>query len=417
MLKVLYFSTVNIGSSGNGGSLCCRSHVRELAADPSIDLVVSILNVPQTEDEIRRFLSPMNLKLHFFPMIRGKNRKRGLRNFFEKNYGITYEEMLGHYSCVDGEFQKMLASEKPDIVVVDYLPSAFFLPSLLTGNVPSCVITLNREADYHRELYFTSKGIHKPLIERIAFRRWTQIENKIHSQVDGLIALTENDLPHDGSPPGVKAVIHPFLEFDLHRWKFRNNRQVSFVGRVAHYPNRVAIEWICTQLCPAVAARDESIKFRIIGAAAEDVPPSWRHPSVEFLGDGTRAQVELQFTHGDLFIAPIANNYGSKIKLLECISYGTPFMATRNAMSGLSYLQGMPLVDLDDPEGTGQRLCDLMEKDGALQALSESIRTQTLAYRKKQEGQWSRVLNKIVGVASGGSVVDAKLRQHGEEKA
>jgi hypothetical protein len=46
-------------------------------------------------------------------------------------------------------------------------------------------------------------------------------------------------------------------------------------------------------------------------------------------------------------MAPIANNYGSKIKLLQCLSLGTPFLATSNALTGLRDLDA-PLIALDD---------------------------------------------------------------------
>jgi hypothetical protein len=71
-----------------------------------------------------------------------------------------------------------------------------------------------------------------------------------------------------------------------------------------------------------------------------------------------------------LFIAPIENNYGSKIKILECLAYGTPLLATPEALSGLEDLSGLPLIALSDPAGAAESACKLLSDIEALVTLS-----------------------------------------------
>ena len=101
----------------------------------------------------------------------------------------------------------------------------------------------------------------------------------------------------------------------------------------ATWPNRQAIEWLCLKFAPEFAKhRGERI---VIVGAGSDAFPSGVPGNVDLLGPSTREAVEQLYQGCGLFVAPIANSHGSKIKLLRCLSFGTPFLATRNALSGL----------------------------------------------------------------------------------
>jgi hypothetical protein len=94
----------------------------------------------------------------------------------------------------------------------------------------------------------------------------------------------------------------------------------------------------------SLLAIDHVISIRIIGAEPANVPSEWRRQNVEFLGVGDAALVDRELSETGLFIAPISNRFGSKIKLLDCLAIGTPFAATRQALSGLPGLSATPFV-------------------------------------------------------------------------
>jgi hypothetical protein len=400
--RVIYFSAVGIGATNNGGSLCCRSHVRALATDPAIELCTVIAGDGAFEEATRQFTSSLGARLHYLPLrpARSFTPLRHLR-YFQRKYPFIFERKLHKYRYIDHQFTDILRLEKPDAVIVDYLPSALFIPSFFSAPVPRCVITLNREAEFHREQHLMKGASPNSPMLRIAYRRWTRIEKSIHQRSHGLIALTGNDLPSEPPKPPVTAAIPPFLEPADRRWTYERNRRVSFIGHIAHFPNRLAIEWICTRLAPIAARLDPAIRFRIIGASAEDVPQAWRLRTIEFLGTSDRAQAEEEFTRNDLLIAPIANDYGSKIKLLECVAFGTPFLGTRSALSGLSFLRNIPLIHLDDPEGSAHTLCRLVAAEEALPLLSRSIQAQVKQFQDAQTGIWGRTIADVVRAASG----------------
>lgn len=226
---------------------------------------------------------------------------------------------------------------------------------------------------------------------RIAHRRLAAYEKRAFNAFSQVVAIGAPDIPRSISPSKT-ACVTPYLMEKPRRWNPEPSQEVFFVGGVNHYPNRLAIDYICTRLAPAVAVRSPSTFFTIIGAAEADVPPEWRHPAVRFLGRLGHQEVERHFTTCRLFICPVENNFGVKYKVLESLAYGTPFLASPETMLCVPHLKGQPTLPLDDPNRAAEEVVRLMESDTALFALSHSINTQHDRFISSQKNVWSRTL-------------------------
>jgi glycosyltransferase involved in cell wall biosynthesis len=164
-----------------------------------------------------------------------------------------------------------------------------------------------------------------------------------------------------------------------------------FVGNVAHYPNRRAIEWIAQRLAPALDALGCKAKLRIIGAVRGDLSAAALSPNLEFLGPATRADVLANFLSCSLFLAPIENKFGSKIKLLEAVSFGTPFAASASARSGLPGLSA-PVLDLDAPASAARQIAELLARPEAVRAVSATISAYVGGALIDQRRRWEQLL-------------------------
>ncbi len=397
MIKVVYFTIVQISFADNGGSICCRSHIKSMANDPDIELLVVTAGSENSKKENLPFFESNNIrKKHIVLKLVSTESKQ---NYFVTNFPMAYEEPAKMYTNTDEEFFEIINTEKPDIIVVDYLPSIFFIKSIFKTSIPRCIITLNREAEFHKNLCLQNSTNQPFFGFKLAQLRWSYIEHKIYKNCHGIIALTENDIPKYKFKKKRTAAIPVLIERSEHQWKYKGNRNLFFVGNMAHYPNREAMQWICTRLAPNIDSESQ-ITINIIGAESEEVPKDWNQPLVNFLGKADRAEVIHQFTHSSLFIAPIANNFGSKIKLLECISFGIPFIATKEALSGTPFLKNIPLIDLSKPREIADQICALLNNQDNLENLSQSIKLQTDQFEKSQTGIWSKVLGDTIKIAA-----------------
>ena len=98
------------------------------------------------------------------------------------------------------------------------------------------------------------------------------------------------------------------------------------------------------------------------------------------------------FRTSDLMICPIENDYGVKFKALEALAYGTPLLASRQTMSGLPHLRGIPSLDLRNPTEAATLVAGLLnDRDRAI-SLASAQQQQQDAFISTQYMIWSRVL-------------------------
>ena len=172
------------------------------------------------------------------------------------------------------------------------------------------------------------------------------------------------------------------LQEHVRNWRSGGAATIFFVGNINHYPNYSAVSWLCQFFAPALASSAPGVRITIIGAAASEIPKTWLQPNVDLLGRSTADEVLRQFTGCGIFIAPIENSFGSKIKILEALGHATPLMATAEALTGVPCSAGIPLFRLDDPQGASELAASLLcspEKLSKLSLLMDEIRSSNLA--------------------------------------
>ncbi len=164
---------------------------------------------------------------------------------------------------------------------------------------------------------------------------------------------------------------------------------------MAHQPNREAIEWLCTRLAPEL--EHYSVGVRVIGAHVENVPESWRHsPNVNFLGTADHATVVGELATTGLFVAPIANSFGAKIKLMDCLSHATPFIAASGALSGVPFLSDVPRIQLDAPKEAPELIEQLLSSREKVVEISDRLESERSTFLDQQSGVWGRLLGTVV---------------------
>ena len=106
-----------------------------------------------------------------------------------------------------------------------------------------------------------------------------------------------------------------------------------------------------------------------------------------------------EFITAGIFIAPIANAYGSKIKLLDCLSHATPFVATAGATTGLPFISSIPQISLDDPRSAAELIANLLSDGGALEETSDRLSHELSSFIEQEQGSWGRLLLGLKGHA------------------
>jgi hypothetical protein len=409
--KILILSITSFADLKNGGGLWSANLLETMAQVPDTEFVIVSAGHESARTSNDAFVNSLGLKHAFIPFkpsftggeatVRARitNLTISAINIVLEKYFFPWEREARRQSHVDAAFMQVVAGEQPDIIVINYLFSALFAPTMFSLAIPRCLITLNNETAFHKSLKLHGGPAGVQPARRIARwvyrhfnwipnRRIEHYENAISSNCAGIVALTQSDLPRNMIGKAALAVLPPIFKPSTARWSYHANRHIFFVGNIGYYPNRLAIEWICSKFVPELSALDDRFRLIIIGAEESQVPSHWRSMRIQFMGYSTKAEVIHQMTTANLFIAPIANDFGAKIKLAECVSFGMPFLATRTAMSGLGFMKSVPEIHLNDPSTAARLTLRYINEPSALIELSNSNTAQLNTAREEQTASW-----------------------------
>lgn len=395
--KVLYFTIVPIAVDSNGGSLCCREHIRQLAADETIDLEVVAAGEHRLEHGTQEFLSSVGVRgtfcgLHDASMSVFLPWATRIWPYAHEQAAIKNKHIADHVS------RRMLAGQ-PDVILVDYTPSAAFVPNVYAGQAPVVTIRLSREAEFHREL--VRHGIHvggKPATY-IGSIRVSRFESWVHRRSAAVVAIGRHDLPSQAGKGPRTFWFPPLPNAIAPTWKYAGHKEIGFVGNIGHFPNRDAVEWLATKFAPAIAPLDAEAKVVIIGADESQIPRGWVGPNIDFRGIADRSAVDSLLRSAAYLIAPLPMNDGAKLKVFEGMQCGTPLLATEAALSGVACLPWLHRIDLEDPGHAARMAVEGMNSPDLLSTISERITTSSRAYAEKQAGRWGELVREVAASA------------------
>ncbi|MCJ2142945.1 glycosyltransferase [Methylobacterium sp. E-066] len=391
---VLYCTVIPVGRSNNGGSLVCGQNIQRLSELEGIDLhVCTIIDIGSQRDaaEFLRHLPathhPINLSANAPPDA------SGLRKWLPSlQWPFSFEDASASQSSVDAAFGELLGKLEPHIVIIEYLFTALFIRQALSSASRLVVITQNSEAVFYEQL--RRLGRLPQTASRIASFRLGLFERTIYQMADTVVAFSAGDLPaYLGKSKA--TVIEPVLDVSDLRWSKRSNNRIAYVGNIAHYPNFLAIKWIAEHFAPLLLSRDPNITIRVVGADAGDVDPNWKLSNIDYLGVGDNKLVENELTDCSLFIAPIENNFGSKMKVLQCLSHGTPVIATKEALSGIPFREQLPQIRLANPLDAAALCVELLSETGVCQRLSEKQSSLYQQMVSSRSSIWKNLLDRI----------------------
>ncbi|MET0195184.1 MAG: glycosyltransferase [Hyphomicrobiaceae bacterium] len=377
MLRVLYFTIVDIGRVDNGGGLVCRNHATRIAETPNVELTICNVGPAAQRSGSEAFARQIGAGVRFIELDPNARQP-------EIDEAFMFEREAAAQTRVHRDVEQVIDAVRPDVVVVDYLFSALYAPAIYRRrDLRRITITLNKESRFYKEL-LASTGA-EPTFKKIA-RLW-RYEQSIYARSHVVVANNRLDVaPY---PWLKRVVIAPIFERGVQSWH-GGVGNLFFVGNANHFPNRQAIEWLCFMFAPELG-KQSAARIVIVGAVVDDLP-SGVPGNIDLLGTSTKEAVEELYRGCGLFIAPIGNSHGTKIKLLQCLSLGTPFLATRNALTGLRGLDA-PLIDLDDAPAAAKMAADLLDDRGRRIALSERLHAYRSQGLEAQRQAWCKLLH------------------------
>lgn len=171
------------------------------------------------------------------------------------------------------------------------------------------------------------------------------------------------------------AVVPNGVEVPKPKWAemqgARRGKRALFVGGLDWYPNADAAEFLVRTVWPHVLERIPVAELHFVGKA----PPNWllERAATEksIICHGFVEDVRPYYEGAGVFVCPIRDGGGTKLKILHAMAHGVPVVAHPIAIEGLSVVSGRDLLVGETPS----EIAACVEKVLADQGLAHQLRT------------------------------------------
>jgi glycosyltransferase involved in cell wall biosynthesis len=340
---------------GHGGGTAIREMVRQLAKHHELHLVPLLR--PNEQELVDPTARDLGCHIHAIPFLdtnaSGANQWRlGLTRLWALLRGLAH----GYPYYVEKYWSKSLSEQlisiaeeiDPDTIQMEYLQSALLTRDLrkwrdqrLTAGLraPSLIASTHELGSTPRER--KAKRVKNPLssmILRHQAKAWHHLQRDATRWVDHSLCVTDEDRQQLVKDGGVRCQTIP-LGMDTESispvWEPSTPARCLFVGSFSHAPNCVAVKYLIDNVWSKVANCHSDAVLDIVGRGSIEliqahgtVPDSIQaHGFVESLDD--------LYQHSRLFVAPLPEGGGIKIKILEAMAHGIPVVTTPVGAEGI----------------------------------------------------------------------------------
>ena len=124
--------------------------------------------------------------------------------------------------------------------------------------------------------------------------------------------------------------------------------RLLFVGMMSYFPNQDAVRWFVRECLPLVGTGETPpVRLDVVGASP---PPDILALNGERVAvHGFVESVEEWYHRATVVVAPVRLGGGTRLKVLEALSYGKAVVATSEVVSGLNLRPGVDVEVADRP--------------------------------------------------------------------
>jgi polysaccharide biosynthesis protein PslH len=136
----------------------------------------------------------------------------------------------------------------------------------------------------------------------------------------------------------------------------RDPDRLVFVGGLTWFPNHDAIRFFCREVLPRVAEAVPSVTLTVVGKNLNDdsIREIAENPRVRLTGlvDDVRPEIAA----ATAYVVPLRIGGGTRLKILDALSMGTPLISTSIGCEGLDVVSGRHLLVADTADAFAREI-------------------------------------------------------------
>lgn len=336
MKKILYITEQFPYPPESGGTIKTLNTLNTLAGKYQVHLVsFSPHTIPPTD---RSYLREKFASSHLFVDLKinhhVKNRKRKLF----KNYlrGIPYQIFQYQNQEAKRKISRLIKQISPDIIHIDHLNMAQYLPSFKQG------IWIYEEHNLESFLlwsrFLQTKHLKTKLFLLIEAVLTIVYELKQIAKFDAIFSITDHDkkvITRFFPNKIIKTYLLPFPQNPVKQEK--KSKNILFIGDLTWHPNYQGLQWFVNNVLPKIKASEPKVELHLVGSCDSSLDKLKKDPQIIFHDHQKKLKPYLE--KASVFIMPFNIGGGLKIKALTALAAGIPIVSTPAGVRGLNLCQ------------------------------------------------------------------------------
>ena len=300
--------------------------------------------------------------------------------------------------------QKLLAAETYDLIQIESLEMATYLPVIKTAQPSARVIydSFNAEFALQRTIYQAERRALKrlpgALYSLIQWRRLVRFGRLVCQVVDHVIAVSEADAaafrqlapncPVAVVPNGIDAAPYACDDTSLDL----GPAALVFTGSMSYRPNVDAALWFADEVLPRIRAAVPDARFFIVGSQPHArLQPLRERDDVAITGWVPDVK---PFLHAAaVFVVPLRMGSGTRLKILQAMAAGRAVVSTTIGAQGLDAQDGIALRLADSAPEFARQVVALLGAPEQRRALGR-----VGAALVAQQYDWSVIVPRLLAI-------------------
>lgn len=341
------------------------SYYRDVDLQATTDVDMARLDLERVCDHV---------ELIYLPFSQSQKVKTGIQSVL---FGRPHSVALYRTAHLMQRAKELVRTRSIDVLHVDTL-------GLMDDVVERLPVRLKTLTHHNVESHMMGRRAEK---ESDPFKRWAyahetnklrRYEHRICPRYDLNVMVSELDeISLRRHTPRVQSVVIPngvdcryfsFVERTL------ESKSLIFAGGLDWYPNADAVRFMCLEIWPALRQRFPNLTLDIIGRnASHDLTRlTQTTPGVRL--HGYVPDVRPYVRRANIFVCPIRDGGGTRLKILDAMAQGIPIVATTMACEGLGMKHGEQVLYADTAQEYVMMIDRLLSDQALCSHLSRTAR-------------------------------------------
>jgi glycosyltransferase involved in cell wall biosynthesis len=252
-------------------------------------------------------------------------------------------------------------ARRPRCVIIQHSQLLAYRPAITSK---TAVDLLNIESELMDNFAQSATGALRVVAKYEAWRL-RRLESRMGRYADLVAVVSHHDkdeLTRILNDPKPFIVVAPNgLSEDGFNLEVTRADEVVFVGHLGWRPNIDAAEWLCKEVWPAVLTARPDARLNLVGKTPHTRVRRLVGPSVSLHADVPSVMPFV--ARARVATAPLLAAGGTRFKILEALSCGTPVVATALGALGLEDIGSPALEICDRPDDFAAAIVKLLDQD------------------------------------------------------